>query len=245
MSRALDWLIILLVISGIVYSLILRPEPVMIVSSTAYRPMDTYRTAAATVLKSLKNLNKLTFDEAGLETALKREFPEINEVSANLPLFGHTPTIHIGIAQPSLILKGAAETTVADERLIIDAKGTVAGPQSSFPSIQELPLITDETNFNAGIGQSILSLSDVNFILTIIAQLKKAKIPIESLTLPKLAQELDLRTADRRYFVKFYLGGDVLTQSGQLLAARRNFDQTKKQPQQYLDVRVSGKVYYK
>lgn len=243
-SRTLDWLIILLVLSGVVYSLILRPEPAIILSSTAYHPTNSYKDAAAATLKSLKNRNKLTFDEASLVKVLKLQFPEINEVSANLPLFGQTATIHIEIAQPSLVLRGAEGTSTAAERFIIDAKGTVVGPQSNFPSIKELPLITDETSFEAGIGQSVLSLSDVNFILTIIAQLKTAKVPIASLTLPRLAQEIDLRTADHSYYVKFHLGGDALTQSGQFLAARRQFDQTKKQPLRYLDVRVNGKIYY-
>jgi hypothetical protein len=70
-------------------------------------------------------------------------------------------------------------------------------------------------------------------------------VSIKSLTLPKSVQELDLHTSDRTYFVKFYLGGDALQQTGQFLAARHQFDITNSQPAEYLDVRVAGKIFYK
>jgi hypothetical protein len=245
LSKMIDWLIVFIVLAGVIYSLILRPSPTLTLSSTAYRSAGTYRSAAVSALKSFKNRNKLTFDEKGLSVTLKSQFPEISNVSADLPLFGQVPSIQIEIAKPSLLLQGAEGTVAAAERLVIDSKGTVVGPASNFQSVKNLPLITDESGFEAGIGHSVLSLTDVHFILTVIAQAKQAKVPFSSLTLPKLAQEVDLRTADRNYFVKFYLGGDALTQSGQFLAARRHFDKTDKHPRQYLDVRVSGKIYYK
>ena len=129
--------------------------------------------------------------------------------------------------------------------MVVDSKGTVIGPSADFPSVKDLPLISDETGFETVVGRSVLSRSDIDFITTVIAQARAAKVPIASLALPKLAQELDLRTTDRKYFVKFYLGGDALTQSGQFLAARQKFDSTKKQPNQYLDVRISGKIFFR
>ncbi|MGH7156635.1 MAG: hypothetical protein ACREGG_00760, partial [Candidatus Saccharimonadales bacterium] len=85
----------------------------------------------------------------------------------------------------------------------------------------------------------------VGFINTVIAECKHSKVPISSLVLPTTPQELDLHTADQPYYVKFYLGGDVLNEAGQFLAARNHFAQTKQSPSQYLDVRVQGKIFYK
>ncbi|HEY5550062.1 MAG TPA: hypothetical protein VIK37_02595 [Candidatus Saccharimonadales bacterium] len=245
LSKTLDWLVIIIIAAGLIYSLLLRPDPIMAVSSLAYRSTDTYIQVTVKALADLKNRNKLTFDEAGLEANLKRKFPEISSVSVDLPLFGLKPTIHINVAQPSLILRGAEGTFGAAEQFVIDSKGAVVGLKSSLLSVKELPTVTDETGFRASIGRSVLSQGDVNFILTLVAQANKAKVPVASLSLPRLAQQVDLRTTDRNYFIKFYLGGDALIQSGQFLAARRQFDQSNKQPQQYLDVRVAGKIYYK
>ena len=236
---------VVLILAGVVYSLILRPEPNIILSSSIYHSVDTYQEATKEALKTLENRNKLTFDADQLNQALQQQFPEISSVRADLPFIGQTPAINIEVAPPAFILAGAKGTYGAGKRTIVDSKGKVIGLQPQFPTIKDLPLITDEAGFDPRSGQTVLSQSEINFILAVITQLEKAKIPIDSLTLPKVAQQLDLRTTDRKYYVKFYLGGDALVQSGQFLAARENFDSTKKQPKQYLDVRVAGKIFYK
>jgi len=245
LSRAIDWLVVLIILAAVIYSLIVRPQPEIIASSNDYHSSEVYQDSAAEVLKKIENRNKLTFDEQDLAYQLKREFPEIAAVRADLPLFGQKPTLYLEIAKPALVLRGAEGTYGAVSRLIIDTKGTVIGPQAEFPGIQNLALVADNTGFTARSGETVLSPSDIGFILTVIAQAERAGAPIASLALPKLAEELDLKTSDRKYFVKFYLGGDALTQSGQFLAARKQFDKTNKQPGQYLDVRVAGKVFYK
>src|SRR5207302_459575 len=101
----------------------------------------------------------------------------------------------------------------------------------------------DQSGFKTQAGQPALSSQAVNFIKNIITQCHGAKVPVASLTLPKTAQELDFKAADRPYFVKFYLGGDPVLETGQFLAARHRFDQTG-QPTSYLDVRVNGKIYF-
>jgi hypothetical protein len=63
--------------------------------------------------------------------------------------------------------------------------------------------------------------------------------------LPSTAEELDIHTPDRPYYVKFYLAGDALLQTGQYLASRHQFDTTNSQPAEYLDVRIPGKIFYK
>jgi hypothetical protein len=227
-------MIILLIVAGLI-NLYLRPEPKIIVSSTVYRPTNIYRTKVEPTFKNFKNRNKLTFDEKNLVASLKQQFPEISQVQVELPILGQTPKVRIDVASPSLVLQG----------LIVDAKGRAIGSLSEFPNIKNLPQVIDESGIKVRTGQSVLSASEVNFILTVVALCQKAQIPIASLTLPKLPQQLDLRTTDRPYYVKFYMGGDALVQTGQFLAARKEFDISKKQPPEYLDVRVSGKIFYK
>lgn len=245
LARLIDWLTVLALIAGLIYGLALQSNPKVILNSEAYHSPREYHQVAQTSLKNFKNRNKLTFDATSLTQALKEKFPEISQVGVELPLFGRAPTIRIEVDKPSLALKPSAENSASSPSLIVDAKGTVVGSISSFSSIGDLTLINDESGVGASVGQSILSQSEVNFILVVVAQAKRARVPIQSLTLPKLAQQLDLRTTDRTYFVKFYLGGDALTQSGQFLAARQHFDKTNRQPSAYLDVRVNGKVFYK
>ena len=239
LPKVVDFLVVALVLSGVVYSLIIRPDPKLVVNSTAYHQASAYRVSALADFKSLKNRNKLTFDEKGIIADLQKRFPEIASAAVELPLFGETPRLRINIASPTFILNSQGSD------YIVDSQGVAVTKKADAPQIAGLLVVIDQTGFNTQIGRQIISAAEVNFINTLLAQTKRAKVPIASLTLPPLAQELDLRTSDQGYFAKFYLGGDALVQSGQFLAARHQFEQANSQPSQYLDVRVPGKIYYK
>jgi hypothetical protein len=75
-------------------------------------------------------------------------------------------------------------------------------------------------------------------------EMKVYSIPVSMLALPNLAQQLDVYTTDAPYYTKFFTGGDPALQAAQMIAARQQFASGAK-PSQYLDVRVSGKVFYK
>jgi len=234
-----DIIVVTALVVGLAYSLLVKPDPEILANSSAYHPSSVYKQAAIKQFQLLKNRNKVSLDETGIVQSLERQFPEIAGASVELPLFGETPILHLDIAPPSFFLASAGKS------YIVDQQGKVVAQSASLPEIKNLTEVIDQSGFTVIIGSQTLSASDVNFINTVAAEVNYAKIPIASLTLPSLAQEMDLRTTDCGYYVKFFLGGDPLLQSGQFLAARYNFDQSGSQPSQYLDVRVPGKIYYK
>ncbi len=237
-SRLIDFLVLIAILLVIVYSLTVNPTPHTELNSEVYRPSAVYQKAVSGEFKSFKNRNKITLNEKEITAVLKKQFPEITSVSIHLPLLSQTPTLKLVVASPSFSLSSKGSLYV------VDSQGVVAGRSNDLPQIKGLPQLVDETNFDPQVGKQFLSAADVDFINNIITQVKHAKVPIASLILPPKALEVDLKTADRAYFVKFYLGSDVLTQIGQFLAARQQFDHTNKQPSEYLDVRVPGKIYY-
>lgn len=225
---------------GLFYSLIVSPNAQVEASSLVYRPLGAYSQAAAAHLGTLKNRNKITLDERSVIAALQKQFPEISSAHVELPLFSQTPKLHLDIAGPSFFLSSNSLLYV------VDSDGVAVAKTGDLPGIKNLAVVNDQSGFQAAAGQQVLSASNVNFINALLAQLKKAEVPLQSLSLPALAQELDLRTTDQPYFTKFYLGGgDVLVQSGQYLAARHQFSISGNQPGEYLDVRVPGKIFYK
>lgn len=238
-SRVMDFVILAAVLAGAIYSLIIRPEPKVVLSSAVYRPASVYRETAAESFRSLGNRNKLTLNENAVTENLQKKFPEITRAVVELPIFSQTPTLRLTIAHPKLVLNSQ------DVDYIVNSRGIVVAKKENLPGIKDAAHIIDQSGFKARVGQQVLSSKEVNFIETVLAQSSRAKVPIASLTLPAQAMELDVRTSDKSYFVKFYLGGDALVQAGQFLAARQQFDQAGTQPAQYLDVRVPGKIYYK
>lgn len=234
-----DIAVIVAILAILVYSLIVRPDPQISTSSTVYRPAAVYEQATIKQFQILKNRNKISLDEQEIVKDLQAQFPEIAGASVELPLFSETPIVHLNIALPSFFL------TSNNTNYIVDSEGCVVARASSLPKIKNLTQVTDQSGFNIKLGQPAMSSANVAFIGALLAELKRAQVPVSSLTLPPLAQELDVRTADHGYYIKFFLGDDVLQETGQFLAARHNFATTNTQPSEYLDVRVLGKIYYK
>ncbi|MEX1995454.1 MAG: hypothetical protein WD887_01630 [Candidatus Saccharimonadales bacterium] len=235
----LDILIIAAILFGLVYSLIVKPQPQLAVNDLSYHSRNTYRAALVYELSALKNRNKMTLDERSIEESLKKQFPEIVDVALRLPLLGQSPSVTLAVAAPTFFLSSEAKS------YIVDSTGVAVNLSDQMPNVKGLPQIVDQSGFPVSKGTQVLSGSAVGFISAILSQSKHSKVPVKSLTLPAAAQELHVRTADKSYFVKFYLGGDARTQIGQFLAARKQFARAKISPAQYLDVRVHGKIFYK
>ncbi len=239
LGRFIDALVVLAVIAGLIFCLIVKPVPHIVVNSSAYHPSATYETAANSAFKALRNRTKLTLDEHGIIIALKKQFPEIDEVKIQVPIFSQIPTVRLNIATPTFNFSSN------NNLYVVGSNGVVAGLSSQLAGASKLPNVIDQSGFTAAPGKQVLGTESIDFINTLLAQCRHAGIKVQSLTLPAAAQELDLRAENQPYFVKFYLGGDALNQAGQYLAAKHKFDSEGSQPEQYLDVRVAGKIYYK
>ncbi|MBX4188780.1 hypothetical protein KW792_01635, partial [Candidatus Saccharibacteria bacterium] len=235
----LDIILIALIFTGILYSMVIAPDPKLIVNSQAYHSQAEYQAYAKQLFSQLKNRNKITYDGQEITRAMKKKFPEIKSIDTELPLLSEKPALRIVVAKPSLkVLNNGTN-------YVVDSQGVVVAPARLVAGAKQLPQVVDQSGYNAQPGRPLLSASAVDFIETVLSQAKLAKVPVSSLALPPVAQEIDLKATDQAYYVKFYLGGDPLTQAGQYLAARANFAQTHQIPTQYLDVRVSGKIFYK
>jgi hypothetical protein len=237
--RTLDIVLLVFIVTGLGYSLMIKPNPKVVSSSTSFHTVADYQSVAAAQLKHLNNRNKITFSQQALISDLKKRFPEISSAQVELPLFSEQPTIYLTISKASFFLMSQGS------RYIIDSSGKTVALADSLPGITKLPSIDDKSGFETGPGRQVLSANSVAFIETVIAETRRGGVPLASLSLPAVPQELDLRTSDQPYFVKFYLGGDPLAQAGQFLAARQHFKDAHQQPGQYLDVRVAGKIFYK
>jgi cell division septal protein FtsQ len=235
----LDAVVIILLVAAVSYTLLIKPDANVLVSSTAFHNQKTYQAAASDQLSHFNNRNKITFNQQGMAEAMKKQFPEITDVQVELPIFSERPTIRLSVGNPSFIV------TSQGQSYVVNSSGKAIAKTTELPPVKDLPRIDDQSGYKINTSAQILSSDDVTFINELIAQSRRAGVPIASLVLPAVAQEIDLRTKDQSYFVKFYLGGDSLAETGQFLAARKHFIDTKQPPSQYLDVRVAGKVFFK
>lgn len=238
-EKLVDWMIFAAVVVALVYSLLVNSSPKVVSESWPYHAQAVYAQAVRHYLDNLQDKTKLTFNQSKLAQQLAKQFPEISDVSVEIPLISEQPVIRLAIADPQFVL------TSNSKNYILDSQGVIVGLASDFKGLKELPTLNDQSGIGDIPGHRILSSSEVAFINEVLTQSKRAEVNISSAILPPQAQELDIKTADQPYQVKFYLGGDAAIQTGQFLAARHQFAKSTDAPQQYLDVRVKGKIYYK
>ncbi len=236
--RTIDALLVIGLVALLIHSLIVNPNPKVIVSDTSVHSHNNYQDSADTYVRPIRFHNKITFDTNAITADFKRDYPEVSAASVELPIFSQRPVIRLQVAPPAFYFKSG------DKDYIVDANGYAVGTKQQYIS-SKLPEVFDQSGFTASLGKHVLSSQSVAFINYLVAQCNISKIKIKSLILPAAPAELDLHTVDQSYFVKFYLGGDAPTQVGQFLAARHDFAQKNTQPSTYLDVRVCGKIFYK
>jgi cell division septal protein FtsQ len=202
-----------------------------------------YQAAADSLLAgSVWNRNKITVNTEDISRQMLKRFPELSSVSVTLPLLSKHPTVYVQTARPALILSARNGSYLIDST----GKALINAASLSDKARQALPLVTDQSGLDAHINHQVLSSGDVDFILTVIAQLAAGHVSVSALVLPAGTSELDLHVAGQPYTVKFNLqSGDARQQAGTFLATQAELKSRNITPSQYVDVRVDGRAYYK
>lgn len=237
--------ILVVVVSNLVLSS--TPRVIAVTGTTKgyfLHSMDAYRQSIGGILKqSVWNTTKLTINTTDLAQKIKRQFPELSDVSVTLPLLGHRPVVYLSPNQPALIMNDSGNSYV------IDSGGTAVLPTTQVPSDSKLalPVVTDQTGLELSVGRQALTSDNVQFILQVVAQLKARAINPSSLRLPAAAGELDVTPAGQAYYIKFNMhsgSDDARAQAGTFLAVQHKLASAGITPGKYIDVRVDGRAYY-
>lgn len=205
------------------------------------RDKQVYDEAARKAFTPWANSNKLTVNAQKVAGDLKRQFPELQEVSVSLPVIGNRPVVYIQPAVPQLIL--VAQNGV----FILDGNGRalISGNQVPQLSRLQIPSVTDQSGLGIQTGEIALPRAIVRFISEVVGQLKAKNLTVTSLTLPPGTNELYVKLDGVGYFVKFNLHGQARAEAGAFLATKQYLEQQRKVPREYIDVRVENKIFYK
>lgn len=203
---------------------------------------STYQEAANQIInKSLLNHNKVTLNVSSVSRQMKDQFPELADVAVTVPLINRRPIIYLTASQPALILQSDNDSTLIDNRGIAILPAFQVKNQSQL----KLPTVKDQSNISVDLGKPVLTTVSTKFITDVIKQFKAQNIKVEQLTLPAIPNELNLRLDGHKYFIKMDTTGNSREQVGAYLAVKNKLKALKTTPSQYVDVRVSGRVFYK
>jgi cell division septal protein FtsQ len=222
-------------------------SPKVVILSTAgetsfLQNTTTYQRAAIKQFSaSILNKNKITIDTTTISHQLLSEFPELSSVSITVPLFSNQAIVYVQPAQPAIIF------AASNGAYVLDTQGRALQIASQFSNLASLglPTVTDQSAYQAKVGQQALNEGDVSFIQTVIYELAQRKLAISSFNLPAGSSELDAVIAGEPYYVKFNLeNSDARQQAGTFLAVRQQLVGENITPAHYIDVRVDGRAYY-
>lgn len=239
-------LALIAIVGCVFYASLLDSRPrILIAASTTgkplQRPSKVYEEYITKQLNSsVMNKSKLTFDSNSVTQSLQKQFPEVANAIVTIPIVGHRPVVHIAVSSPAFILgtSSGAYYISADGKPLVRVS-EVANPLSNIVTV------TDETNLPVTIGKQILPTDTVTFISAVIKQLQATNTPIQSITLPLEANELQVRVVGEPYAVRYNTLGDPRVETGTFLAVKKRLEGTKDAPKEYIDVRVEERAYYK
>lgn len=212
--------------------------------SYEYRQQSEYVAHASKILnESLLNRSKVLFRSASFEDKMKQEFPEIDQISAVVPLGGRDLSIALIVASPLAVVSNGSATGVMDNTgtLVSDTSGNESqlfkvrftSPLDSFEpgdrllttnEVELLKLINDEINQPSLLPQ----FKDVT--------LKEVLINVTD-------GQLEARFNGLSYFVRFSAYSDAREQVGAMVLTMRRLQRENTIPTQYIDVRVQGRTF--
>jgi hypothetical protein len=239
-----------IIIFCLIYETMLSSNPKIVIEgapnaiSKSNLQAGSYQKAAQKLLSSsVGNHNKLTINTSAVAASMQKHFPELASVSIALPVLGQRPVMYLELSKPALVLQSQA-----NGYLLIGTDGR-ALERLSNPNVggDSLPIVADQTGISVNPGQIAMSQSDVAFIGLVVSQFETQHISIQAMILPAASRELDVHLTGVPYFVKFNLNdnADAKQQIGTFLATRKYLLAHSITPTQYVDARVSGRVYYK
>jgi hypothetical protein len=236
--KGLNIVLLILLLLALVNILLVSRHAKVIINDSTYHNAQEYQTFLDKRLGSLADSNKISFNQDSILAALRTNYPEIRAASVELLVFSRQPVFRLEVATPALFLKNQQKS------YLVNTNGTAVGLENKYKNLSSLPEVTDQSGFDIKTGKQVLSSDDIQFILAVNKEMKVYGIPVKMLAIPNLAQQLNVYTTDSSYYTKFFTGGDPALQAAQMIAARQQFASSGG-PSQYLDVRVSGKVFYK
>ncbi len=248
-KRALLFVGVILLVALVLNGLFLSRDPLVMPLADSggrqalLRSQDTYQQAAQAILgSSLANTNKLTVDTGRVAEEMKRQFPELEQVSVTLPLFGRQPVVYVQPAKPVLLFRASNGGI-----FVLDKNGRAVMEATLVKRLDKLGLavIEDHSGLPVTAGSTALPSDNIAFITEVVGQLKAKNLKISSLALPSGTSQLDVRIEGARYYVKFNLRGDARAEAGAFLAVKKHLERSRKTPNSYIDVRVENRAYYR
>lgn len=191
---------------------------------------------------SILNRTKLTVRSSSIIENFQRAHPEVAYAEVRYGIVDSTPILFVVLREAHVIISAEDDT---DSSYVVDAKGVAFARIASDEVLEGVPNIEDDISVDIEIGQQVLPIGTIHFIDDVLYQLEVAEYTVGSMALPAIANEMHVRLAGDEFVGKFDITGNPRLQSGSFIATRGQLLGENEEPNEYIDVRVSGRAYYR
>jgi hypothetical protein len=231
--------IIVAMLSMLGYLSILGIEPTLQLNSgPKLRAGKEYQQTVSDMLKQdIRNRTKYSLNTKKIEKKMYMIFPELKSVRISAELLGHRPIVGIeSYNVMAIFVQGDNQKYLLSDH----GKIMLSSDDSNF-NYSNLPVINNSTTFQSYPGMQFFKPSEAKDIADLIYQLKKDKAKY-SIKLNNQPHEIELHEKGRGYYVRFLLDDNsILNQYGAMRAVQNK----QIVANEYLDVRLADKVFYK
>ena len=124
---------------------------------------------------------------------------------------------------------------------LLDIDGSVLGPSGN----KALPTVIDGANLPVKVGDRVVPTAFIQFVDRLTGEIKpQTGLVVSGISVPATTTELDVITT-KNFVVKFDTTSGVEQQLTELNSVLATLSSLKKQPAQYIDLRIPGKAFYR
>jgi len=238
----------LVILGTLFYITTLNDNPQIIVDNNTssvdfLHTKQQYQQTIKTILSSsFLNKSKFTIDSNAIARQFEADYPELDSATVIIPITGHKLQLVIKASTPVLNLQNSTGYyLLSDEGVVIKKFSSLTDMNST-----KLVTLTDQSNSPAYLGKGFISSETTAFIQNIIFQYSKKGIAIAGMSLPNSPYEIDVQSRGQNFIAKYNLLNSSNYQIG-IYFSILNYLKTNNlpMPTQFIDLRVSGKAFYK
>lgn len=239
-----NWFVVFTVLALLlssVYILSLNRQANIDIDGPLYRQGNEYQKIIDNILaKDIKNYSKPTLNVANIKKQISEQIPEANSITVATDILGHRPIIKITTDEALAVFSNPNSNSY-----VLSTRGRFLLPSNlSNSDTSNLPVIENQTGIDGKPGDQFLSPEEASNFAKLLGQNESSALV--RYILPTNPKEIYLApTQSRGYQVRYLLNNDIVIQHGAYKAAIKKIIELGNIPNEYIDVRLVEKVYYK
>jgi cell division septal protein FtsQ len=178
---------------------------------------------------SWRQKNLLTLNDEEVVSGLQQADPLLRRK------WFHGINVTAALKQPSM------GWSTGNQHYLLDRDGTAIGV---LPLGSKLPVVTDGSNLPVQIGTRVAPARFVAFVTALVPALNAEGYGVQSMDVKDTTLDLSVAT-NKGYRLIFDTGRGVEEEMVDLRAVKALLANQKKTPAEYIDLRISGKAYYR